>query len=204
VTKKKSAGLKQGAGRKIAVTGLTVALVVVAGVALWQSFLRPAEPPPAPPVEKADPKQMALPLPELPSIAVLPFTNLSDDPKQQPLCDGITDNIINALSKVPRLFVIARNSTFTYKGKVVKAKQVSEELGVRYVMEGSVQRSGDRIRISVQLVDALTGNQLLNERYDGETTDLLVSFKCVGMRHRKAGRRHGMSRGSSCARMGPR
>jgi len=185
VTKKKSAGLKQGAGRKIAVTGLTVALVAVAGVALWQFFLRPAAPPPAPPVEKADPKQMALPLPELPSIAVLPFTNLSDDPKQQPLCDGITDNIINALSKVPRLFVIARNSTFTYKGKVVKAKQVSEELGVQYVMEGSVQRSGDRIRISVQLVDALTGNQLLNERYDGETTDLFtliddISFKVLG------------------------
>ena len=107
---------------------------------------------------------MALPLPELPSIAVLPFVNLSEDPKQQLLCDGITDNIINALSKVPRLFVIARNSTFTYKGKAVKAKQVSEELGVRYVLEGSVQRAGDRIRISAQMVDAVTGHQLLTER----------------------------------------
>ena len=115
---------------------------------------------------------MALPLPELPSIAVLPFVNLSEDSKQELLCDGITDNIINALSKVPRLFVIARNSTFTYKGKTAKVKQVSEELGVRYVLEGSFQRSGDRVRITAQLIDALTGSQLLAERYDGETTDL--------------------------------
>jgi adenylate cyclase len=168
VTKKKGTGLKQGAGRRIAVIGLAAALVVVTGVALWQFFLRPV----APTVEKADPKQMTLPLPELPSIAVLPFTNLSEDPKEQLLCDGITDNIINALSKVPRLFVIARNSTFTYKGKAVKAKQVSEELGVRYVMEGSVQRSGDRVRMTAQLVDAITGNQLWAERYDGEKTNL--------------------------------
>ena len=170
VTKKKGAGLKHRAGRKIAVTGLAVALVV-AGVALWQFFLRPTAPP-APAIEKADPKQMALPLPELPSIAVLPFVNLSEDPKQQLLCDGITDNIISALSKVPQLFVIARNSTFTYKGKTVKAKQVSEELGVRYVIEGSIQRSGDRIRVTAQMVDALTGHQLLAERYDAETKDL--------------------------------
>ena len=94
VTKKKGAGLKQGAGRRIAIIGLAAALVVVAGVALWQSFLRPAAPPPRH-VEKADPKQMALPLPDVPSIAVLPFVNLSEDPKQQLLCDGMTDNIIN-------------------------------------------------------------------------------------------------------------
>jgi adenylate cyclase len=171
VTEKKGAGLKHGAGRKIAVTGLAVALVVAAGVTMWQFFLGPTAPP-APAIEKADPKQMALPLPELPSIAVLPFVNLSEDPKQQLLCDGITDNIINALSKVPRLFVIARNSTFTYKGKPVKVKQVSEELGVRYVLEGSIQASGDRIRIMVQLIDALTGSQIWAERYDGASTDV--------------------------------
>ena len=182
VTKKKGAGLKQGAGRRIAIIGLAAALVVVAGVALWQSFLRPAAPPPAPAAEKADPKQMALPLPELPSIAVLPFVNLSEDPKQQLLCDGITDNIINALSKVPQLFVIARNSTFTYKGKTVKAKQVSEELGVRYVLEGSIQRTGDRVRISAQMVDALTGHQLLSERFDGETTDLFALQDDIAMK----------------------
>ena len=152
----------------------------------------------APPVEKADPKQMALPLPELPSIAVLPFVNLSEDPKQELLCDGITDNIINALSKVPRLFVIARNSTFTYKGKAVKVKQVSEELGVRYVLEGSVQRSGDRVRITAQLVDALTGSQLLSERYDGETTDVFalqddITMKVLARRSSKVGRVGGIS-----------
>jgi TolB-like protein len=106
----------------VAVIGLVTAIVVVCGAALWQFFSRPA----ALPVEKADPKQMALPLPELPSIAVLPFVNLSEDPKQELLCNGITDNIINALSKVPRLFVIARNSTFAYKGKAVKVKQVPD------------------------------------------------------------------------------
>ena len=166
----------------MAVIGLAAVLAVIAGAALWQFFLRPLH---APPVEKADPKQMALPLPELPSIAVLPFVNLSEDPKQQLLCDGITDNIINALSKVPRLFVIARNSTFAYKGKTVKAKQVSEELGVRYVLEGSVQRSDDRVRINAQMVDALTGSQLLAERFDGETTDLFalqddITLKVIG------------------------
>jgi adenylate cyclase len=172
VTKKKSAGLRHGAGRRVTFLGLVAALAVIAGVALWQFLLRPAARPPATAVEKADPNHMALPLPELPSIAVLPFTNLSEDPKQQLLCDGITDNVINALSKVPRLFVIARNSTFTYKGKAPKAKQVSEELGVRYVLEGSVQRSGERVRITVQMVDALTGSQLFSERFDGELRGL--------------------------------
>ena len=83
---------------------------------------------------------MAFPLPDKPSIAVLPFANMSEDPKQEYFSDGITEEIITALSKVPRLFVIARNSTFTYKGKPVKVKQVSEELGVRYVLEGSVRK----------------------------------------------------------------
>ncbi|RPI71327.1 MAG: tetratricopeptide repeat protein, partial [Geobacteraceae bacterium] len=170
VTKKKSAGLKQDAGRRIAIIGLAAALVVVAGVALWQAFLRPA----APPVEKADPKQMALPLPDVPSIAVLPFVNMSDDPKQEFLCDGMAEAIITALSKVPRLFVIARNSTFTYKGKPTKVKQVSEELGVRYVLEGSLQRSGDHIRITTQLIDALTGDHLWTERYDRDLKDIFA------------------------------
>ena len=171
VTKERGAGFKpQTAKRRMAFIGLASLLVIVAAGALWQFFIRPV----TPPIEKANPKQMALPLPELPSIAVLPLVNLSEDPKQELLSDGITDNIINALSKVPQLFVIARNSTFTYKGKAVKVKQVSEELGVRYVLEGSVQRSGDRVRISVQLVDAITASQLLSERFDGETTDLFA------------------------------
>jgi len=117
---------------------------------------------------------MAFPLPDNPSIAVLPFVNMSEDPKQEFLCDGITDEIITALAKVPRMVVIARNSTFTYKGKPVKVKQVSEELGVRYVLEGGLQRSGDRIRITVQLIDALTGEHLWAERYERDLKDLFA------------------------------
>jgi len=169
VTKERGAGFKaQSTRRRVAFIGLAAVLVIVAGGALWQFFIRLT----APTAEKADPKQMALPLPDLPSIAVLPFVNMSEDPKQELLCDAIADNIINALSKVPRLFVIARNSTFTYKGKAPKVKQVSEELGVRYVLEGSLQRSGDRVRITAQLVDALTGSQIWAERYDGAWTDV--------------------------------
>ena len=99
---------------------------------------------------------------------------MSEDPKQEFLCDGITEEIITALSKAPRLFVIARNSTFTYKGKPVKVKQVSEELGVRYVLEGSVQRSGDRVRINAQLIDALTGHHLWAERYERDLKDIFA------------------------------
>jgi len=99
---------------------------------------------------------------------------MSEDPKQEFLCDGMTEEIITALSKVPRLFVIARNSTFTYKGKPVKIKQVSEELGVRYVLEGSFRRSGDRIRITAQLIDALTGNHLWAESYDRDLKDIFA------------------------------
>jgi adenylate cyclase len=117
---------------------------------------------------------MALPLPDAPSIAVLPFVNMSDDPKQEFLCDGMTEAIITALSKVPAMFVIARNSTFVYKGKPVKVKQVSEELGVQYVLEGSLQRSDDHLRITVQLIDALTGHHLWAERYDRELKDIFA------------------------------
>jgi adenylate cyclase len=171
VTKERGAGFKaQSTRRRVAFIGLAAMLVIVAGGALWQISIRPS----APTVEKADPKQMALPLPDLPSIAVLPFTNMSEDPKQEFLCDGITENIITALSKVPRLFVIARNSTFTYKGKAVKVKQVSEELGVQYVLEGSVQRSADRIRINAQLIDALKGHHIWAERYDFDLKDLFA------------------------------
>jgi adenylate cyclase len=125
-------------------------------------------------LEVASKEKMTFLLPDLPSIAVLPFENMSGDPKQEFFSDGITETIITALSKVPNLFVIARNSTFTYKGKPVKVKQVSEELGVRYVLEGSVQRSGDRIRITAQLIDALTGHHLWAERYDREPKDLFA------------------------------
>jgi adenylate cyclase len=125
-------------------------------------------------VEVASKEKMAFPLPDKPSIAVLPFTNMSDDPKQEYLADGLAEEIINGLSKCPYIFVIARNSTFTYKGKPVKVQQVAEEMGVRHVLEGSLRKTGDSVRITVQLIDALTGQHLLSERYDRELKDILV------------------------------
>ena len=148
-----------------------IAVVVIAGaVTLYQFVLRPSPSK----TEVASKEKMAFPLPAVPSIAVLPFVNMSEDPKQELLCDGMTEAIITALSKVPGLFVIARNSTFTYRGKPVKVKQVSEELGVRYVLEGSVQRSADRIRITAQLIDALTGDHIWAERYDRPVKDIFA------------------------------
>jgi TolB-like protein/Tfp pilus assembly protein PilF len=120
------------------------------------------------------PDKPPLPLPDKPSIAVLPFTNMSDDPKQEYFSDGITEEIITALSKIPKLFVIARNSTFTYKGKPTKVQQVSRELGVKYVLEGSVRKAGDKVRVTAQLVDAKTGNHLWAERYDRELKDIFA------------------------------
>jgi adenylate cyclase len=117
-------------------------------------------------IEPASLDRMEHALPEEPSIAVLPFENLSGDPEQEYFSDGLTEEIITALSKMPGLFVIARNSTFTYKGKPVKVQQVAEELGVRYLLEGSVRKGGDKIRITAQLIDALTGHHLWAERYD--------------------------------------
>ena len=111
-------------------------------------------------------------LPNKPSIAVLPFDNMSDDPQQEYFSDGITEDIITALSKISKLFVVARNSTFTYKGKAVDVKQVGREQGVRYVLEGSVRRSGDRLRITAQLIDATAGHHLWAQRYDRVVQDV--------------------------------
>jgi adenylate cyclase len=148
-----------------------VAVFVIAGAAiLYQFVLRPSPSKP----EVASKEKMAFRLPDVPSIAVLPFVNMSKDPDQEFLCDGMTEEIITALSKVPGMFVIARNSTFTYKGKPVKVKQVSEELGVRYVLEGSLQRSGDRLRITAQLIDALAGHYLWAERYERDLNDIFA------------------------------
>ena len=155
--------------RRTALAAIVILVVVAGSLVGWNIYLQQSKK-----VEQASVEKMALPLPDLPSIAVLPFTNMSDDPKQEFLSDGITENIITALSKVPRLFVIARNSTSTYKGKPVKVKQVSEELGVQYVLEGSVQRSADRIRITAQLIDALKGHHLWAERYDRDLTEIFA------------------------------
>jgi adenylate cyclase len=144
-----------------------VVIAIAVGV-IWKIFLSPA------PIPVASVDRMKYSLPDKPSIAVLPFVNMSQDPKQEFFCDGITEEIITALSRMPGLFVIARTSTFTYKRKSVKVKQVSEELGVRYVLEGGVQKSIDRIRITAQLIDALKGHHLWAERYDRDLKDIFA------------------------------
>jgi adenylate cyclase len=121
---------------------------------------------------KATPSALALP--DKPSIAVLPFQNMSGDPEQEYFADGMVEDIITALSRFKSLFVIARNSSFTYKGRAVDIKQVGRELGVRYVLEGSVRKSGNRIRITGQLIDAATGAHLWADRFDGELHDVFA------------------------------
>jgi adenylate cyclase len=131
----------------------------------------------------------ALPLPDKPSIAVLPFTNMSTDPEQEFLADGIAEDVITALSRYPFLFVISRNSSFTYKGRAVDVKAVGSELGVRYVLEGSLRKSGNRIRVTAQLVEAETGNHMCRALRPGSCRHL-----------RGAGRDHGGC--NDCSRPG--
>ena len=119
-------------------------------------------------------KPPRLSLPDKPAIAVLPFTNMSGEPEQEYFSDGISEDIITALSKLRWFFVIARNSSFTYKGKAVHMKQVAEELGVGYVLEGSVRKGGDRVRITAQLNEAATGSHIWAERYDRALADVFA------------------------------
>jgi adenylate cyclase len=128
----------------------------------------------APKFDVASIEKMAFPLPDKPSIAVLPFNNLSGDPEQDYFSDGLTEEIITALSKIDSMFVIAGNTSFTYKGKSVNVKQVAEDLGVHYVLEGSVRKAEDRMRISAQLIDALKGHHLWAERYDRKLEDIFA------------------------------
>jgi adenylate cyclase len=148
-----------------AMAAAVVLIVAAGGLAIW----RPWEPAMEPSSEKT-----ALPLPDKPSIAVLPFTNLSGDPTQDYLSNGITESLITRLARQPDMFVIARNSSFTYKDKAVKVQQVGRDLGVRYVLEGSVQSAGERIRITAQLVEAATGEHLWADGYDRELQDLFA------------------------------
>jgi TolB-like protein len=126
------------------------------------------------PADAAGATRLALPLPDRPAIAVLPFTNLSGESQQEYFSDGISEDIITALSKLRWFFVIARNSSFVYKGKPVHLRQIADELGVRYVVEGSVRKSGDRVRITAQLNDVATGSHLWAERYDREIADVFA------------------------------
>ncbi|MGD9040125.1 MAG: tetratricopeptide repeat protein [Desulfobacteraceae bacterium] len=153
--------------RGVAIGAVAVLVIVAGALAIWNFYLRP-------PFEPASEERMAFPLPDNPSIAVLPFVNMSEDPKQEYFSDGLTDQIISGLSRVPNLFVIARNSTFTYKGKPVKVQKVAEDLGVKYVLEGSVQKTTDRIRITAQLIDATTGHHRWSKRYDRDLKDIFA------------------------------
>jgi len=123
---------------------------------------------------RAEPERPALQLPDRPAIAVLPFINMSGEPEQEYFSDGISEDIITALSKLRWFFVIARNSSFTYKGKAVHLKQIADELGVRYVVEGSVRKGGDRVRITAQLNDVATGGHIWAERYDRGLADVFA------------------------------
>jgi TolB-like protein len=128
----------------------------------------------APADDSPEPSRPPLPLPDRPAIAVLPFTNMTDDPAQDYFSDGISEDIITALSKLRWFFVIARNSSFIYKGKAVLLKQIGDELGVGYVVEGSVRKVGERVRISVQLNDVATGSHIWAERYDRDLADVFA------------------------------
>ena len=154
--------------RMSVLVGAAAVLVLAIAVGTWQFYVR------RPSVEPASVEKMAYPLPDKASIVVLPFANMSDDPKQEYFSDGITEIIIAALSNVKNMFVIGPNSAFTYKGKTVKVKQVAEELGVHYVLEGSVQKTEDRIRITVQLIDAVAGKHMWAERYDRDLSNLFA------------------------------
>jgi adenylate cyclase len=148
---------------------IAAAVVILIGLAGWYLYIEQSKR-----VEPASLNKMAFELPDKPSIAVLPFVNKSGDPKQDYFSDGITETIITALTQIQNMFVIARHSTNTYKGKNVEIKQVAEELGVRYVLEGSIQKTGDRVRISVQLIDAITGKYLWAERWDRDLADIFA------------------------------
>jgi TolB-like protein/class 3 adenylate cyclase/cytochrome c-type biogenesis protein CcmH/NrfG len=144
--------------------GVAVALAT-GGVTVW---LKPW----APDIAPASVGRMALPLPDKPSIAVLPFTNLSGDPEQEYFADGMAEDIITDLSHISGLFVIARNSSFAYKGKQADVRTIARELGVKYILEGSVRRADDSVRINAQLIDAATGGHLWAKRYDGTLADV--------------------------------
>ncbi|MFC1880479.1 tetratricopeptide repeat protein [Thermodesulfobacteriota bacterium] len=152
--------------RYAALSALGLIILSIGALVIWNNYSVQFEP--------ASEDKMAYPLPDKASIVVLPFVNMSDDPKQEYFSDGITETIIATLSKARDMFVIARNSAFTFKGKSMKIKQVAEELGVRYVLEGGIQKTEDRIRITVQLVDALTGKHLWTERYDRDLKDVFA------------------------------
>ena len=163
-------GEKAAAGkrwRRLAYAAVVCLVVVGGGLTAWNVYLQKSKK-----VDPASIDKMAFPLPDKPSIAVLPFNNMTGDAEKEYIADGITEQITTVLSKSPRLFVVSRNSTFTYKDKPAKAREVSQDLGVRYVLEGSIQKAGDKLRVTAQLIDALKGYHLWAENYDRTMEDL--------------------------------
>jgi adenylate cyclase len=152
---------------KIVLSG-AVAILVIIGLAVWNFYWR------APKIDPATVDKTVAQLPEIPSIAVLPFVNMSEDPKQDFFSDGISDDIINALVRWPPIRVIPRAASFIYKGKPVDVKQVSREMGVQYVLEGSIRREGKRVRINAQLIDTTTGNHVFAERFERDIQDIFA------------------------------
>ena len=159
-----------GQKRRAVINTFLILMVGIGLIAIWHFYLRPAPQN----EEPATTPSRAFLATDKPSIAVLPFTNMSGNPEQEYFSDGITENIITGLSKIPGLLVIARHSSFTYKGKPVKIRELGQELGVQYVLEGSVQKSGEKVRITAQLIDATTDKHLWAERYDRDLKDIFT------------------------------
>jgi adenylate cyclase len=168
----RDAGKLIGAGKKTPKSRwaeiAAIVVFVAIGLVIYQFYVRSTA------IEPASVEKMAYSLPDKPSIAVLPFNNLSGNPEDEFIADGISESIITALSKTPKMFVISRNSTFTYKGKAVKIQKVAEDLSVQYVLEGSLQKSKDQLRINAQLIDAISGNHLWAEKYDRNLEDIFA------------------------------
>jgi adenylate cyclase len=148
--------------------GAAAAVVLAIAVGIWQLYPKSQK------VDSPSVEKVASPLAEQPSIAVLPFANMSNDPEQEYLCDGIADQIINSIAKIPYITVIARNSSFAYKGESVNVQQIATDLGVRYILEGSLQRDNENVRINIQLIDAETGRHLWAENYDRKLDDIFL------------------------------
>jgi adenylate cyclase len=160
--KEKASGLR----RVPILAGIAAAVVLAVAVGIWLLY------PKSPKIDSPSVEKATSPLAEQPSIAVLPFTNMSNDPEQEYFCDGIADQIINSITKIPYITVIARNSSFAYKGKSVNVQQIAGDLGVRYILEGSLQRDNENVRINAQLIDAETGRHLWAENYDRKFDDI--------------------------------
>ena len=150
----------------VAAASVVIAIGALYVVGIWQPWVTR--------VEAANVANMAFPLPDKPSIAVLPFDNLSGDPEQEFLADGFSEDLTTAISRLPQVFVISRTTTQTYKGRQVTVKQIAEELGVQFVLEGSVQRDGDQLRVNAQLIDALSGRHVWAEKFDRNITDFFA------------------------------